>query len=147
MFKTIKVLLTLITLFSCCSAANADLAIIAHPDYQGGELDQEMVKGLFLRESLTFPSGHRASLINHAKGSPDRKHFFEYVLQMEEKRLKRYWARKVSIGKKGSPKELNSHKDVLDWIAHTPLGIAYIDKNLVDDSVKVLLTVTVFEDI
>ena len=143
MFKTLLILLSIIG----STVANADLAIIAHPDYQGGELDRQMVKALFLRETITFPSGHKVTLANHAKGSPDRKHFFEYVLQMGETRHKRYWSRKIAIGKKGAPKELNNHKDVLSWIAKTPLGITYIDKNKVDDSVKILLTVAVFDDL
>lgn len=146
MFKTIRTILTLVSIIASASA-NADLAIIAHPNYQGGELDKEMVKQLFLGENLTFPSGHKAKLANHAVGSPDRKAFFEYVLEITETRHKRYWARKVSVGKKGSPKELDSHKAVLNWAAETPLGITYIDKKMVDDSVKVLFTVTVFEDL
>ncbi|MBT8135363.1 MAG: hypothetical protein KJO03_12700 [Gammaproteobacteria bacterium] len=129
------------------SEVHADLAIIAHPDYQGGELTREMVKELFLEEKLEFPSGHKAIPANHASGSPDRKAFFEYVLEMSETRHKRYWARKVSVGKKGAPKELASHKEVLDWIKNTPLGITYIEKTKVDDSVKVLLTVAVFDDL
>ncbi len=146
MFKILKTFLTLLIITGSAAAA-ADLAIIAHPGYQGGELDEKMVRELFLRENLTFPSGHKAVPLNHAKGSPDRKYFFEYILKMEEKRHKRYWSRKTAIGKKGSPKELNNHKDVLSWVSSTPLGIAYIDRRHVDDSVKILFTVTVFEDI
>jgi hypothetical protein len=146
MFKTIRTLVALLSIIGCTSAS-ADLAIIVHPDYQGGELDKELVKKLFLGESQTFPSGHKATPANHASGSPDREHFFEYVLDMSETRHKRYWARKESVGKKGAPKELVSHKDVLKWTADTPLGITYIDKKMVDDSVKVLFTVLVFEDL
>ena len=146
MFKTLRTFLTLAAI-AVCSEAHADLAIIVHPDYQGGELTKEMVKELFLDEEQDFPSGHKAIPANHASGSPDRKAFFEYVLEMSETRHKRYWARKVSIGKKGAPKELISNKEVLTWIKSTPLGITYIEKKKADDSVKVLLTVTVFDDL
>ena len=146
MFKTLRTLFTLIVIAGC-SQAHADLAIIVHPDYQGGELTKEMVKELFLEEKLDFPSGHKAIPANHASGSPDREAFFEYVLEMSETRHKRYWARKVSVGKNGAPKELVSHKEVLSWIKTTRLGITYIDKTKADGSVKVLLTVTVFDDL
>lgn len=146
MFNNYRIII-LALFMTFCTAANADLAIIAHPDYDGGELDEELVKKLFLGELKTFPSGHQASPANHAEGSPDRKHFFEYVLKMGESRHKRYWSRKVSTGKKGAPKELNSYEELLGWVANTPLSIAYIDKGKVDDSVKVLLTVYVFDDI
>lgn len=146
MFKTLRTLLVLLS-FTASSIVYADLAIIVHPDYQGGELDKEMVKKIFLGEELNFPSGHKAIPANHAEGSSDRKYFFEYVLEMSEKRHKRYWARKVSVGKKGEPKELVSHQEVLEWVKKTPLGITYINKEKADDSVKVILDVIVFEDL
>ena len=146
MFRDFKFILAFLLL--CFSGnANADLAIIAHPDYDGGELNEEAVKKLFLGELKTYPSGHTALPANHAVGSPDRKAFFEYVLGMGETRHKRYWARKISVGKKEAPVELNSYEEVLEWVASNPLGITYIDKSVADESVKVLLTVYVFDDI
>ena len=143
--KPLSILITIIALLASKTAV-ADLAIIAHPDYQGGELDKEMVKQLFLYETTEYPSGHKAMPANHAAGSPDREYFLEYVLDMGESRHKRYWSRKISTGKK-SPVELNSHEEVLEWVSDTPLGISYIDKDKVSDSVKVLFTIAVFEDL
>lgn len=146
MFEKIKALLAILLLVSSATA-NADLVIIAHPDYQGGELNEELVRQLFLAERDEFPSGHKAEPANHMLGSVDRKNFFEYVLKMGEAQHKRYWARKKSIGKPGAPKELRNYEEVLSWVAKTPLGIAYIDKKRVNDSVKVLLTIAIFDDI
>ena len=146
MFRDCKfILICLLIFFS--GNVNADLVIIAHPDYEGGELDEEIIRKLFLGELKTYPSGHTALPANHAVGSPDRKAFFEYVLGMGETRHKRYWSRKVSVGKKGAPVELNSYEEVLEWVASNPLGISYIDKSIADESVKVLFTVYVFDDV
>ena len=141
----IKVLVSGI-LLTASSTVFADIAIIVHPDYQGGDLDQEMVRQLFLYETRSFPSGHKARPANHASGSPDRKAFFEYVLKMSESQHKRFWSRKKSTGKK-APVELGSHEEVLEWVSDTPLGITYIDKEKVDDSVKVLFTIATFDDL
>lgn len=146
MFKTFRALFVVLAIISS-NTTRADLAIIVHPDYEGGELTEEMVRKLFLSEQTSFPSGHKAKILNHAVGSQDRKYFFEYVLKMGESRHKRYWSRKKSAGKKGSPKELSNYDDVLNWVANTPLGITYVNKTRVNDSVKVLLTIDVFEDI
>lgn len=146
MFIKLRTFIAILILFGC-HTANADLAIIVHPDYQGGELDQDMLKQIFLGETMEFPSGHKAIPANHEEGSPDRKDFFEYVLDMSETRHKRYWSRKLSTGKKNQPEELDSHAQVLKWISETPLGISYIDKSKVNDSVKILFTVYVFKDI
>lgn len=144
--KTIGNIVAAGIMMTVSTAVQADIAIIAHPDYQGGELDEELVKQLFLNETTSYPSGHKATPANHAVGSPDRKAFFEYVLKMGESRHKRYWSRKVSSGKK-TPVELGSHSAVLDWISDNPLGITYIDEDKVDDSVKVLFTIAVFDDL
>lgn len=127
MFEKIKTLFAILMLVSSATV-NADLAIIVHPDYQGGELNEELVRQLFLDEHDKFPSGHKAEPANHMLGSVDRKNFFEYVLKMGETKHKRYWARKKAIGKHGSPKELRNYEDVLSWVTKTPLGIAYVDK-------------------
>lgn len=146
MFRDFKFILVSLLIFYSGNI-NADLVIITHPDYAGGELDEQVIKQLFLGETKTYPSGHTALPANHAVGSPDRKAFFETVLGMGETRYKRYWSRKMSVGKKGAPLELNSYDEVLKWVASNPLGISYIDKSMVDDSVKVLHTVYVFDDI
>ena len=144
MFRDFKFILVCLLIFFS-SNIYADLVIIAHPDYEGGELDEEVIKQLFLGNTKTYPSGHNALPANHAVGSPDRKAFFETVLGMGETRHKRYWSRKMSVGKKGAPLELNSYEEVLKWVASNPLGISYIDKSMVDDSVKVLNTIYVFD--
>jgi len=146
MFKKLISFFTLLIIISSTSA-NADLAIIVHPDYNGGELNEEMVREIFLGEVTAFPSDHKAIPANHSNGSPDRKYFLEYVLEMGETMHERYWERKKSTGKKGAPDELNSHADVLDWVAKTPLGFSYINTKMVNDKVKVLFTVIVFEDL
>ncbi len=146
MFKTLRTLLTLQSLLAAVQP------MLTWPSSftritRAVNSRKKWSRNCFSREATDFPSGHKAIPANHASGSPDRKAFFEYVLEMSETRHKRYWARKVSIGKKGAPKELVSHKEVLTWIKNTPLGITYIDKTKADDSVKVLLTVTVFDDL
>ena len=149
MFNKIRTLVKALVasiLLTASTAIFADIAIIVHPDYQGGELDEEMVRQLFLYETRKFPSGHKAKPANHADGSPARKAFFEYVLKMSEKQHKRFWSRKISTGK-NPPVELDSNAAVLEWIAKTPLGITYINKDKVDDSVKVVFTITVFDDL
>ena len=75
MFEKLRTLL-MISIFAISGTANADLAIIAHPDYQGGDLSEELVRELFLNERKAFPSGHKVAIANHAVGSTDRKYFF-----------------------------------------------------------------------
>ena len=129
------------------SSAHAELAIISHPDYDGGELSSVKVKNLFLGERKAFPNGIKATPINHAVGSPDRKEFFSQVLHMAESSHRRHWKRKRATGSGNSPAELNSFDEVLRSVANTPGSISYINTRMVNDSVKVLFTIRDFDDV
>lgn len=128
-------------------SAYADIAIISHPDTDTGEIDTQKVRKIFLGERKSFPNGHYAKPLHHVTGSPDRKEFFSLVLSMTESSHKRHWSRKISTGAGSSPNELSSYKDLLHSIATTPGSIGYIDAKAVDDSVKVLLTVSDFSGV
>jgi len=144
MFTKLRILTVSLTIF-ISSAASADLAIIVHPGSNTGDLDAQSVRMLFLGERKSFPSGLHATPINHVAGSPDRKEFFASVLSMPETGYSRHWKRKMSTGIGHSPDELNSYEAVLQSIANTPGSISYIDASKVDDTVKVLFTVTSFD--
>ena len=146
MFTKLRILTASLAMFISC-AATAEIVIIGHPDFNTGTLDTQSVKKLFLGERKAFPNGYHATPINHAVGSPDRKEFFASVLSMAESSHSRHWKRKMSTGGGSSPIEFSSHKEVLHEIANTPGSIGYIDASLADDTVKVLLTIDVFEEI
>ena len=146
MFTQLRIFTTLLIMF-VNGAAYAELAIIGHPDYDTGTLDTQNVKKLFLGERNSFPNGKRATPFNHTVGSPDRKEFFSLVLSMPEASHKRHWKRKIAVGAGNSPTELSSHDAVLKSIANTPGSIGYIDASKVDNSVKVLFTVSDFNEV
>ena len=146
MFSKLKTLFVALTLF-ISSAAYADLAIIGHPGSNAGDIDIQSARKIFLGERKSFPSGNHATPMNHSVGSPDRKEFFALVMNMPESNYKRHWKRKMSKGISHVPAELKSHKEVLRSIANTPGSIGYIDASKVDDTVKVLMTVSDFQGV
>ena len=146
MFTKLRILSALLFML-VNNAAFAELAIIGHPDSETGTLDTQNVRKLFLGERKAFPSGHHATPINHSAGSPDRKEFFSLVLNMPESTHRRHWKRKIAVGAGSSPTELSSHSAILKSIANTPGSIGYIDASKVDETVKVLFTVSDFNEV
>jgi ABC-type phosphate transport system substrate-binding protein len=141
MFTKLRILTASLAIF-ISGAACADLAIIGYPGSETGNIDAQNVRMLFLGERKSFPNGLHATPINHVAGSPDRKEFFASVMSMPESGYSRHWKRKISAGTGQSPVELNSYDAILQSIASTPGSIGYIDASKVDDTVKVLFTVT-----
>ena len=121
------------------SSAAADLAIIVNPAYAGGELTAAGVREIFLGRSSRFPNGENAKPIDQQIGSADREQFLSLVLDMSEKRLKRHWSRLIFSGGGSPPESLEEGRVVVRWVSRNPGGIGYVDADLVDDSVKVLL--------
>ena len=129
------------------ATAFADLAIIGHADTEVDSLDVQSVKKIFLGERQSFPNGLKAIPVHHAAGSPDREAFFDNVLGMAESGHRRHWSRMRATGRGYSPAELGSYQELLQWVAGNLGGIAYIDTNQLDDSVKVLLTIKDFDGV
>ena len=144
MFPQLKIFFLLLAVF-ISTPASADLAIIGHLDSDVGDLDTQSARKIFLGERKSFPSGNYATPMNHSVGSPDRKEFFALVMNMPESSYKRHWKRKMATGIAHVPAELESHEEVLSSIASTPGSIGYIDASKVDDTVKVLMTVSDFK--
>ncbi|MDH5610895.1 MAG: phosphate ABC transporter substrate-binding protein [Gammaproteobacteria bacterium] len=144
MFTKLRILTASFVLF-ISTAACADLAIITHPSSDTGKIDILNVRKLFLGERKSFPNGVHAIPINHVVGSPDRKEFFSSVLNMPESNHTRHWQRKISKGTGHSPTERDSYEAVLKSVANTPGSISYIDSSKVNNTVKVLLTISGFD--
>lgn len=123
------------------SAAMADVAIISHPDTKVGDIDAGSIRNVFLGERKSFPNGIYAYPINHKQGSPDRETFFSSVLSMSEKAHDRHWKRKQATTTGYRPLEVSSYEDLLESVASTPGSVGYIDAGMVDDSVRVLMTI------
>ena len=138
MFARLKLFIAALILFAS-TAAYADLAIIVNPSYNDGKLNIQDIKKLFLGERTAFPDGSYAMPVNHNVGSPDRKQFYSSVLGMNATSLSRYWRRQISMGNNNQPEVVNSYTAVLKTIASTPGSISYINSNMVNDKVKVLM--------
>jgi ABC-type phosphate transport system substrate-binding protein len=138
MFARLKLFTAALILFAS-TAAYADLAIIVNPSYNDGKLNIQDIKKLFLGERTAFPDGSYAMPVNHNAGSPDRKQFYSSVLGMNSASLSRYWRRQISMGNNNQPTVASSYTAVLKTVASTPGSISYINSNMVNNKVKVLM--------
>ena len=138
MFARLKLFTAALTILAS-TTAYADLAIIVNPSYNDGKLNIQDIKKLFLGERTAFPDGSYAMPVNHNAGSPDRNQFYSSVLGMNATSLSRYWRRQISMGNNNQPEVVNSYTAVLNTVASTPGSISYINSNMVNNKIKVLM--------
>jgi ABC-type phosphate transport system substrate-binding protein len=121
-------------------AAEAALAIIAHPSNSISGISADDAQRIYLGKTGEFANGRRAAPVDQSAGA-SRTKFLKSVLQKSEGELKGYWSKLMFSGKGQPPREIGDDAAVKAWVAGNPDAIGYIDGKFVDGSVKVLLII------
>ena len=121
------------------TTAHADpIVVVVSANSPVSKLDKEQVANLFLGKSSSYPDGSNAVPIEQTDGSAAHEEFHKSVTEKSASQLKSYWSKMIFSGKGTAPKEAASNSVLLKLLAGNPAMIAYIDKNAVDKSVKVV---------
>lgn len=136
----IHLLIIMSSLF-CMGQAMADVAVIANNAISIGSIDKDTVKSIYLGKLKSWPDGSALDVVDQSPGSKARKVFLKKVVGKKELKFDSYWSRKAFSGKGTPPRNMDNDADVKAWVAKTRGSIGFIDASVVDDSVKVLMTV------
>lgn len=129
------------TMALLCATAQAELAIIAHPSNPESQISLDTARDIYLGRATTLPAAGKVVAVDQKEGSPAKTDFQAKVLRMDAGRVKSHWSKLIFSGQGVPPSIMSGNAEVRAWVATNPNGIGYIDKQSVDDSVKVLLTV------
>ena len=122
-------------------AAQAALAIVAHPSNSVSGIRADDAQRIFLGKTGEFANGRRAAPVDQTPGTASRTKFMKTVIQKSEDELKGYWSKLMFSGKGQPPREVGDDAAVKAWVASNPEAIGYIDGKFVDGSVKVLFII------
>ena len=122
-------------------AAQAALAIVAHPSNTVSGIRADDAQRIFLGKTGEFANGRRAAPVDQTPGTASRTKFMKTVIQKSEDELKGYWSKLMFSGKGQPPREVGDDAAVKAWVASNPEAIGYIDGKFVDGSVKVLFII------
>lgn len=134
-----RLTLALAALMMFSPLASAELVIIVHP---GGPdtITKQQVRNIYLNRSSQMPDGQRAVAFELPAGNSMRDEFNELVTERSDAWLKSFWSRQVMTGKGQPPTEMASASGMKSLVSSTLGAIGYLDFTLVDESVKVVLT-------
>jgi ABC-type phosphate transport system substrate-binding protein len=122
-------------------AAQAALAIVAHPSNSVSGIRADDAQRIFLGKTGEFANGRRAAPVDQTPGTASRTKFMKAVIEKSEDELKGYWSKLMFSGKGQPPREVGDDAAVKAWVASNPDAIGYIDGKFVDGSVKVLFII------
>ena len=101
-------------------------------------LGKNQVADIFLGRASRFPDGNEAVPIDQAESSAARDAFYAAFTGKSPAQVKAHWSKIIFTGRGQPPREVSNGIEVKKFVVRNPHAIGYIDRKLVDDSVKVL---------
>ncbi|MGS0740345.1 phosphate ABC transporter substrate-binding protein [Glaciimonas sp. GG7] len=120
-------------------AATADIVAIVAARSAVNTLSQNQIADIFLGKTNHFPNGEQAIPFDQVEGSIAREEFYAKLTGKTAPQLKAYWSKLIFTGRGQPPKDFANSSEVKKHVVANPNAIGYIEKSMVDSSVKVML--------
>jgi ABC-type phosphate transport system substrate-binding protein len=120
--------------------AAADVVAVVSAKSPVSTLSKNQVVDIFLGKTSHFPDGSQAVPIDQIEGSAARDEFYLKSAGKSPAQLKAHWSKIIFTGRGQPPQEVSNSAAVKKRLLENPNAIGYIEENLVDASVKVVLS-------
>ncbi len=100
--------------------------IVVHSASAAGSLSKEKLAAYFLKKETRWSGGGKIVVVDRNPGAAVRVAFSKDVLGKDVAAVKSYWQRQLFSGRETPPAELDSDREVLDFVAKTPGAIGYV---------------------
>ena len=120
-------------------AAWADVVAVVSARNPAAAMSKNQVMDVFLGRASRFPDGSPAVPIDQVEGSPARDEFYLTFADRTAAQIKAHWSKIIFTGRGQPPRQATNDVEVRKLVAESPNAIGYLERNLVDGSVRVLL--------
>jgi ABC-type phosphate transport system substrate-binding protein len=121
------------------SAAVADVVTVVSAKSPVSTLSKSQVADIFLGKTTELPGGAQAVPIDQNEGSAAREEFYARFTGKSAAQVKAHWSKIIFTGRGQPPLEVPNSAEVKKRLIENPNAIGYIDQNMVDSSVRVVL--------
>lgn len=118
--------------------AAPDVVVVVSAASRITEIPRLHLVDLFMGRTSRFPDGAPAVPVDQRPGSADRAAFSSAFLGRSEAQVKAHWAKIIFTGRGRPPVEAASGEAVRTMVAADPQAIGYLDRKLIDASVRVV---------
>jgi ABC-type phosphate transport system substrate-binding protein len=120
------------------TVVKADVVAVVSAKSPITTLDKSQVVDIFLGRASRFSNGVQAVPIDQAEGSAVRDEFYGKVVGRTAAQLKAYWSKIIFTGRGQPPPSVSTDIEMKKRVSENPAAIGYIDRSLVDSSVRVV---------
>ena len=133
----LRVLAPLFAAVTIMSGAERDLKIIANPALRISEISAAELKSIYLGTKTSLKEGGQIQPVL-ARDAKRMDQFAAQYLGKSSAALETYYRSLIFTGKGSMPVSLASDEQIIDYVAHTPGAIAFVQESNANDRVKTL---------
>jgi hypothetical protein len=143
-FKHLSLFLGAFTLSLACMAAPAnkidgtDVVAIVSTKSPVTALSREQIVDIFMANTPQLPYEVRLVPVDQLESSAARDKFYAKFAGRSPAQMKSHWSKIIFTGRGQPPKEVSSSTLARELVANNPNAIGYIEKSMVDASVRAL---------
>lgn len=137
--RIVRLLLVLMLLVPATAVPAQDLVIIVNPASGVRSLSRDEAANIFMGRMRKLPSGLAAMPIDVGGATPERRHFYQWLLSKELSEIDAYWARLVFSGQTSPPLQVNDSRTAVNLVASNRNAIAYVQRAQADPRVHVVI--------
>jgi ABC-type phosphate transport system substrate-binding protein len=115
-------------------AANAEMAVILHPDVQENPGEEE-IREIFLGRKTRWDSGEGITFVVLKDGEVHTE-FMRRIVQKTPSQFQTYWRKMVFTGKGRAPESFDSPEEMAQFVAATPGAIGYVPSSASADGTR-----------
>ncbi len=119
-------------------SARADMVVVMSASSGVERLSRDQVVNIFMGRYRKLPDDTVAAPLDVGQDTPERQYFYRHLLNKTLAEINAYWARLLFSGKTAAPEEVASQRKVLERVAHDPHAIGYVDRQHLNERVKVV---------
>ncbi len=122
------------------TAARADLVVVVNARSNVDALTRDQVTNIFLGRYRLLPSGMTAMPIDQPAGQTEKARFYRLLVNKDLTEIDAYWARLVFSGKTPPPRQADTPKAVVQWLAHERSAIGYMERAQADSRFNIVFS-------
>lgn len=128
MSKKTRWMAWIVLLLAATSAPAQDVAflVVVHESNPVSSMSKVDVSRMFLKKTTHWESGFKVKPVDQAASSAVRESFSKAILNREVRAIKAYWQKLLFSGRAAPPPELNSDREILEYVRNNTGAIGYV---------------------
>lgn len=114
------------------------VVVVVSADNPLTEISRLHLADLYLGRTSRFEDGRPAVPVDQEQGSAAREAFYESYLNRSPSEIKAHWSKIIFTGRGRPPRDVPGGEEMRELVAENPRAIGYLDRALVDGSVRVV---------